>query len=88
MKIVPVSHVPGGGKYIFETPVDLKKGDLVKCDTSRGESIGFCLSDSFTLDGTALDFILTTYGARVENMKSIIGVYVYSKFNKEAISNE
>lgn len=83
MKIVPVSHVPGGGKYIFETPVDLKKGDLVKCDTNRGEALGVCLSDSFTVDGNILNFILEAFGTRVEKMKSILGVYMYSEIVKE-----
>lgn len=88
MKIVPISRIPGGGRYIFETPVDLKKGDVVKCDTSRGESIGFCLSDSFVVDGNVLDFICSGYGASVKNMKSIIGVYMYSKFDKDPVKDE
>jgi hypothetical protein len=88
MRIVPITHVPGGGRYIFETPVDLKKGDLVMCETKRGENIGICISDSFTVDGSALDFILQTHGTNVENMKSITGVYVYSKIEKETINNE
>lgn len=83
MKIVPITHLPGGGRYIFETPADLKKGDVVKCETSRGETIGVCLSDSFTVDGNVLDFILDSFNTRVGNMKSITGVYVCSKFDKE-----
>lgn len=88
MKIVPISHIPGGGRYIFETPVDLKKGDVVTCDTSRGKTLGFCLSDSFVVDGNPLDFILSLHNTRVENMRSIIGVYVYSKFDKERVNND
>lgn len=87
MKIVPVSHVHGG-RYIFETPVDLKKDDVVKCNTRRGESFGVCLSDSFSVDGNVLDFILESFGTRVEEMKSITGVYVYSEFNKEIVEDE
>lgn len=74
MNIVIVTHQKNGCKYLFSVPenVMLKEGDIVLCDTSRGEQVGHCCCDSFHLDGSPLKFLAATFGARFP-LKPIVG---------------
>lgn len=63
-------------KFLFQVPghVHLKEGDRVICKTKRGESDGTCLYDSFTLDGPALDVLISEMGAK-KPLAPVIGEY-------------
>ena len=84
MKIVPVQHRNGGYTYVFSTPEDLHDGDIVLCQTKKGTDLGVCKSDSFEAEGKVLEYILSQSGTSVENMKPVLGVYVYCEFENKS----
>ena len=49
----------GFGNYLFETPVDLKKGQRVRVKTRRGESDAIVMHDSAKVDENALAMMVT-----------------------------
>lgn len=81
MKIVPIKH-PGNKAniYTFQTPVDLEKGDIVLCNTSKGFEVGRCECDSMELEGNALEYILQKLGSKKE-LSWIVGKYSLSMFD-------
>lgn len=84
MKIVPIKH-PGNKAniYTFQTPVDLEKGDIVLCNTSKGFEVGRCECDSMELEGNALEYIMQKLGAKISAGKEpawIVGRYSLCMF--------
>lgn len=77
MKLVIIKHNDNDcRKFLFQVPdhVHLKKGDRVICKTKCGESDGTCVYDSFTLDGPALDVLISEMGAK-KPLAPVIGEY-------------
>lgn len=79
MNIAVIKHQPNASvHYLFSVPdgVKLKAGDLVMCQTSRGEAYGWLAYDSFEVEGAALEALCRAHGAK--HLKPIIGVYELS----------
>lgn len=64
----------GFGNYLFETPVDLKKGQRVRVKTRRGESDAIVMHDSAKVDENALVMMVTACHASLP-LAPVIGVY-------------
>ena len=60
--------------YLFETPVDLKKGQRVRVKTRRGESDAIVMHDSAKVDENALVMMVTACHASLP-LAPVIGVY-------------
>lgn len=57
--LVRHDHDYGCGNYLFETPVNLKKGQRVRVKTRRGESDAIVMHDSAEVDKNALAMMVT-----------------------------
>ena len=64
----------GCGNYLFETPVDLKKGQRVRVKTRRGESDAIVQFDSAEVDENVLAMMVTVSHASLP-LAPVIGVY-------------
>lgn len=64
----------GFGNYLFETPVDLKKGQRVRVKTRRGESDAIVQFDSAEVDDNVLAMMVTACHAKFP-LAHVIGVY-------------
>lgn len=64
----------GCGNYLFETPVDLKKGQRVRVKTRRGESDAIVQLDSAEVDENVLAMMVTACHAKYP-LAPVIGVY-------------
>lgn len=64
----------GFGNYLFETPVDLKKGQRVRVKTRRGESDAIVQFDSAEVDDNVLAIMVTACHAKFP-LAHVIGVY-------------
>ena len=60
--------------YLFETPVDLKKGQRVRVKTRRGESDAIVMHDSAKVDENALAMMVTACHASLP-LAPVVGVY-------------
>ena len=71
----------GTKNYTFGVPTNtqLKKGDIVLCDTMTGEREGVCFTDSFNVDDNALEQILLLTGG-YKPIKNVIGKNELVKF--------
>lgn len=87
MNIAVIKHQPNAGvHYLFSVPegVKLKAGDLVMCQTSRGEAYGWLAYDSFEVEGAALEALCRAHGAKT--LKPIVGVYELASFEEKTES--
>lgn len=80
MKLVPIQHPNCGVTYFFKTNYPLRKGDVVRCQTSNGQTIGVCLSDAFEISESGAKFILPKFGTKLERLQPIIGIYTLMEF--------
>ena len=62
--------------YLFETPVDLKKGQRVRVKTRRGEADAIVQFDSAKVDGNVLAMMVTACRAKCP-LAPVIGVYSF-----------
>ena len=62
--------------YLFETPVDLKKGQRVRVKTRRGESDAIVMHDSAKVNENALAMMVTACHAGLP-LAPVIGVYSF-----------
>ncbi len=72
--LVRHDHDYGCGNYLFETPVNLKKGQRVRVKTRRGESDAIVMHDSAEVDKNALAMMVTACHASFP-LAPVIGVY-------------
>lgn len=72
--VVLVRHEADFEYYLFETSVDLKKGQRVRVKTRRGESDAIVQSDSAAVDENALAMMVTACHAKLP-LAPVIGVY-------------
>ena len=66
----------GYGNYLFETPVDLKKGQRVRVKTRRGEVDAIVIHDSAEVDDRVLAMMATVCHAKIP-LAPVIGVYSF-----------
>lgn len=64
----------GCGRYLFETPVDLKKGQRVRVKTRRGESDAIVMYDSAKVDDNVLAMMADACHAKFP-LAQVIAVY-------------
>lgn len=62
--------------YLFETPVDLKKGQRVRVKTRRGEADAIVIHDSAEVDDSVLAMMATVCHAKIP-LAPVIGVYSF-----------
>lgn len=82
-KFVIIKHLQDNGKYLFQVPkgVDLKAGNTIVCDTSRGvNQLGVCCCDSFVADET---IVCPLFGTQTPKLRFVTGRVEYAKFNME-----
>ena len=60
--------------YLFETPVDLKKGQRVRVKTRRGEVDAIVIHDSAEVDDSVLAMMATVFHAKIP-LAPVVGVY-------------
>lgn len=72
--LVFVNHGDSNKNYLFQVPlnISLKVGEKVFVDTSKGECIGNCVTNSFIVDEHTAEKIMTGTGAYV--LKDVIGL--------------
>lgn len=79
-KFVIVKHIQDNGKFLFFVPdsVDLKAGEKIVCDTSRGaDQLGICCCDSFMAE---TDVVCPLFGTHEHCMKYVTGKVTYIRF--------
>lgn len=80
---VIVKHLQDNGKFLFYVPmtIELRAGDKVVCDTSRGnDQLGVCCCDSFTADP---EVVCPLFGTQPRVMKYVTGTIEYLRFEIE-----
>ncbi|MEA4922179.1 MAG: hypothetical protein VB031_02290 [Eubacteriaceae bacterium] len=73
-QVVLVEHETSSRRFMFQTEKELRKGDVVRCDTLQGNSIGTVVMDSGWVDEDALAMMKDLTGAG--ELKHVTGVYV------------
>ena len=75
MNIAILRHSGSQQNYVFSLPdgVKVKKGTMVKVQTSYGEKYGVLVHDSVEADGDALSYILQSCGANLP-LKPVLAV--------------
>lgn len=78
--IVIITHNKND-RYLFTVPsgVQLKKGDLVKVNTRKGETYGECVCDSFSVAENVTVALAAIMGGKVP-LKPVIGIYSVFEF--------
>lgn len=73
--LVFINHWSGGKNYLFKLPmnIQLKAGDKVFVITVQGETMGYCVSDSFIVDNYTKQQIASGTGA-YEPLKEVKGL--------------
>jgi len=72
--------------YLFEVPmvIRLKKGDKVFCDTMYARELGECVTDSFYVDDTSKERVITGVGA-YKPLKRVVGYAMERKIYEQAL---
>lgn len=81
MKTIVIVKHADGRRYMFEVPGDymLNKGDMVLCDTKKGEAIAVCVTGSLKCCPEVFNVIAELVGATFP-LKKILGKYNFVKF--------
>lgn len=85
MKIVKVRHQKDlyAKEYLFETPKNLKKGDIVICDTKKcDEEISICTSDSIEVKKEVLEFLNNQSCGWSMPLAKVVGRYDLDRWEK------
>ena len=83
-KLVIVKHWQDNGKYLFLVPpmVDLKAGNQVICNTSRGnDQPGQCCCDSFEVADDMVESICKLFGTQASQLRSVTGQMALIRFS-------
>lgn len=85
MNIVIIQHIGDNGMYLFsvDESKQLKKGDVVVCETKRGEQYGRCCCGSFHVSNDALEVIMSRFCATTP-LKPITGTFKIEKWYGES----
>ena len=76
-KMVIVKHLNGPGHYLFLVPpysYGVDAGDLVMCDTRKGEQYGVCLCDAFDTDEP--EVLCKLFNTEPEKMRYVTAIFV------------
>lgn len=79
--LVYIRHTSGGTLYVFESPVPLKNGTQVLCDTKHGKQPGVCAGDSVEVPEHLVEFVAKGAGGKVP-LRRILGQYIFTAFGE------
>lgn len=91
INLVFIQHPDCFSSFLFSVPlpIELKKGDMVFCDTAQGTAFGTCAGDSFVVAEHVMeDSIAPCVGAYLP-LKSVVGkaipkeTYECERFDRE-----
>lgn len=83
-RVVVVQHLGKPTRYLFEVPdsVHLAPGDMVICDTRKGEAEGICITHSVICGENAFEAFVKLTGATLP-LRKIVGKYELNRFVEE-----
>ena len=84
--LVFIKHLGDPKYYLFGVPmsIQLRKGDKVFCDTMYTRQLGECVTDSFYIDDTSKECVITGVGA-YKPLKRVVGYAMERKVYEQAL---
>ena len=82
-KLVIVKHLNTPGMYLFKVPHGayyLDAGQLVLCETKKGETLGIAACDAFEVKEENLAKICRLFNTEPEKLRFIAGKFSYDKY--------
>ena len=83
-KLVIVKHFSNPGMYLFKVPqvaYYLDAGQLVLCETKKGETLGIAACDAFEVKEENLAKICRLFSTEPEKLRFIVGKFRYDKYD-------
>lgn len=84
MKIVFVQHPNNSRNFLFETPVDIKSGELLSVDTMSGTALATASAPSMDIADSSVADFAKFHGAYLP-LKKVIGRYELKRFDEKPV---
>lgn len=84
MKIVFVQHPNNSRNFLFETPVDIKSGELLSVDTMSGTALATASAPSMDIADSSVADFAKFHGAYLP-LKKVIGMYWIERFDEKQV---